>query len=374
MSTTYTTPETNLIKAADLARAREIDFAFQFQYGIKKLLEALGTTRKIAKVQGSYLKAYKATGTLEDGEVAEGELIPLSKYKTEPVLFDEITLKKWRKATTAEAIMEKGYDQAHDMTLARMMKDVQNGIKSDFFTFLGKGTGRASGATFQAAIAQAWGQLQVLFEDTDISAVYFLNPLDVADYLSTASVTIQNAFGMTYIEDFLGMGTVILNSNVEKGKVIATAKDNIVLYYLPVGGDIFGANLQFTTDETGYVGVHEGGKYDTMTDEDVVVSGITLFAERIDGIIIATIGEATPEVVLDKETATIPVAGTVALTATTVPAGQTVTWSSSDTSVATVSGGTVTGVAAGDATITASITVSGTSYTATCAVTVSAGA
>lgn len=83
-------------------------------------------------------------------------------------------------------------------------------------------------------------------------------------------------------------------------------------------------------------------------------------------------GEVTPSVTLNKSTASIAVEGTETLTATTVPAGQTVTWTSSDDEVATVSGGVVTGVAAGTATITASITVDGQTYTDTCAVTVTA--
>lgn len=58
-----------------------------FSENVKKLLEALGVTRKIAKQAGTVLKAYKATGTLENGEVAEGETIPLSKDKTEAVNF-----------------------------------------------------------------------------------------------------------------------------------------------------------------------------------------------------------------------------------------------------------------------------------------------
>lgn len=81
-------------------------------------------------------------------------------------------------------------------------------------------------------------------------------------------------------------------------------------------------------------------------------------------------GEVTPSVTLNKSTASIAVDGTETLTATTVPAGQTVTWSSSDDTIATVAGGVVTGVAAGTATITASITVDGTNYTDTCLVTV----
>ena len=87
--------ETNLIKKEDLARAREIDFAYRFGESIKKLMEALGVTRKIPKQAGTVLKAYKATGTLQDGAVAEGETIPLSKYVTEPVALAEIVLKKW---------------------------------------------------------------------------------------------------------------------------------------------------------------------------------------------------------------------------------------------------------------------------------------
>ena len=62
-----------LIKKADLARVREIEFTEMFGYSIKKLMEALGVTRKIAKQAGTVLKSYKATGTLEDGAVAEGE-------------------------------------------------------------------------------------------------------------------------------------------------------------------------------------------------------------------------------------------------------------------------------------------------------------
>ena len=174
--------DTNLIKKADLARAREVEFVSMFGENVRKLMEALGVTRKIAKQAGTVLKAYKATGTLGNGAVAEGDTIPLSKYKTEPVSFGEITLKKWRKATSAEAIVERGYDQAVEMTTDRMLRDVQKAIRADLFTFLATGTGTASGADFQSVLAQAWGQLQVKFEDDGVnSMVYFVNPLDIAD-------------------------------------------------------------------------------------------------------------------------------------------------------------------------------------------------
>ena len=281
--------DTNLIKKTDLARVREIEFTEMFGYSIKKLMEALGVTRKIAKQAGTTLKTYKASGTLESGAVAEGDTIPLSKYKTEAVTYKEITLKKWRKATSAEAIIERGYDQAVSDTTDAMLKDVQKGIRKDFFTFLATGTGSATGATFQAALAQAWGQLQVLFEDDEIGAVYFMNPLDVADYLATANITTQTAFGMTYAENFLGLGTVIFNSSVPKGTIYATAKDNIVLNYIPVNGADLNEAFTFTSDDTGYIGIHESPDYTNMTASDTVVNGMELFAERLDGIVVATI-------------------------------------------------------------------------------------
>ena len=281
--------ETNLIKSTDMTRVREVEFTELFTGSLKKLTEALGVTRKIAKQAGATLKMYKATGTLEDGAVAEGETIPLSKYVTEPVTYKEITLNKWRKATSAEAIVEKGYDQAVTMTTDKMLSDVQKGIRSNFFTALAAGTGVAAGETFQATLAQAWGQLQVLWEDDEIQSIYFMNPLDVAAYLASATITMQTAFGMNYVENFMGLGTVFFNSSVPQGKIYATAKDNLVLYYIPVNGADLNEVFSFTTDETGYIGIHESPDYTNMTASDTVINGMELLAERLDGVVVATI-------------------------------------------------------------------------------------
>lgn len=62
---------------------------------------------------------------------------------------------------------------------------------------------------------------------------------------------------------------------------------------------------------------------------------------------------------------------TVAITATKVPNSGTVNWASSDEDIATVSDGTVTGVAAGTCTITATRTLDGITSKATCEITVS---
>ncbi len=282
----------NIITSEDLARAREIDFVTTFGGSISKLMEAMGVTRKVPKQAGTVLKAYKASGELGSGVVAEGAAIPLSKYKTEAIPCKEITLKKWRKAASAEAIIDRGYDQAVDMLTDEMLRDVQKSIRKDFFAFLATGTGSASGATFQEALAKSWGQLQVLFDDDGVSCVFFMNPLDVAGYLATAPITMQTAFGMSYVANFLGLGTVVLNASVPQGKIYATAPDNLVLYYIPVNGADLNGAFDFTADDTGYIGIHEEADYTTMTAADTVVCGMELFAERLDGVVVATIGAA----------------------------------------------------------------------------------
>lgn len=281
------------VKEADLAKVRDVDFTERFSKGIDTLMAMLGVTRKQEKRAGEVLKVYKATGTLESGAVAEGDVIPLSKYQTTYEAVGEAVLNKWRKVTTAEAISSKGYGQAVNDTNDKMLKDIQKGVRTSFVNFLATGTGEVAGVGLQATLAQAWGKLQVLFEDTSVQSVYFMNPLDVADYLGGAQISTQTAFGMSYIENFLGLGTVILASDVPKGKLYATAAENIVLYYIPVTSADMAQAFDLTSDATGLIGIHTGPTYDNLSAETVAASGVGLFAEKLDGIVVGTINPAT---------------------------------------------------------------------------------
>jgi endonuclease I len=83
-------------------------------------------------------------------------------------------------------------------------------------------------------------------------------------------------------------------------------------------------------------------------------------------------GSTTPSVTMPS-TATVDVGSTVSVTASKANTTAAISYSSNNTSVATVdTSGTVTGVAAGTATITASLTDNGTTYSDTCLVTVTA--
>lgn len=76
------------------------------------------------------------------------------------------------------------------------------------------------------------------------------------------------------------------------------------------------------------------------------------------------------EILLDRANVSLEEGENVKITARTTPAGETVTWATSSSEVATVSNGTITAVDAGTAIITASMTYDGVTYTDTCNVTV----
>lgn len=287
--------EDNVITTAQMAKAREVDFVERFTHNsLEKLIEALGVTRRIPMIDGTTMYYYKTTGTLQDGNVPEGDIIPLSQYQREKYAIGEITLKKWRKASTAEAILKSGYNEAVRLTDDKLMSDVQNGIRTNFFDSLKAINATVvGGTTLQAVLAKTWGMLQILFENDSADIVHFINPLTIADYLSTATITMQTAFGFNYIENFLGMGTVILNSQIPAGQVYSTAKENIIMYYVPVSAEAMSA-FDLTADETGYIGISSGYTEKKRAQvESLIMSGIQFLVEYADGVVLGQV-DSTP--------------------------------------------------------------------------------
>lgn len=296
MATVNTTAEANLITQEQMKRVREVDFVSQFTHNsLAKLMEVLGVTRKIAMMEGTTMYVYDVTGELQDGNVPEGEIIPLSQYEVTKTPVGEIKLHKWRKAASAESIKKSGYDAAVRDTDTAILRDVQKGIRANLFGFLNgeiSGATAASGADLQSALADAWGNIQVLFEDDTAEAVYFVHPQDIASYLASADITTQEAFGMKYVEDFLGLGTVIISSRVKKGTFVATAKENFIMYYLTMNGDIAMA-FNLTADETGFIGIKSGYQNEERAQiESLVMDGIQFLVEYAAGVVNGTIGGA----------------------------------------------------------------------------------
>lgn len=87
--------------------------------------------------------------------------------------------------------------------------------------------------------------------------------------------------------------------------------------------------------------------------------------DLMENAIVFVLGDGTVPTITVSGTATAAVGGTSALTATVTGGGDspTVTWTTSDSKIATVSSGTVTGVKAGECVIAASVTIDGATYT-----------
>lgn len=287
--------EVNLIKKDQMSRVREVDFVRRFTGTIlQNLIEALGVTRKIPLIDGTTMYYYTTTGTLQDGNVPEGEIIPLSQYQRNKVPIGDITLKKWRKAATAEAILKSGYNEAVIETDTKLLQDVQTGIRTDFFDHMKAIEGTVVGAsTLQMVLAKSWGNLQVLFENDAIEAVHFLHPLTIAEYLGSANITVQTAFGFNYITDFLGLGTVFMTSQIPQGQVISTARENLIMYYVPVSSAAM-TSLGVTSDESGYIGINSGYPTEERAQvESLVLSGIQFLVEYAGGVVFGQI-DSTP--------------------------------------------------------------------------------
>ena len=284
--------ETNLTKTADIEPAISIDHVSRIRSNLDAFREILGITEMTSMAAGTQIKIYKTEVANAPAQVGEGETIPLTKVTRKLAKTITLALKKHRKATSAESIQNSGYSNAVNTTDEKLISEVQKAIKNDFFALIETGTATASGSKLQTALANSWAKLQDLFEDEDVSAVYFVNSVDVANYLGDANITMQTAFGLTYIKDFLGLGTVIVSPRVTAGKVISTAKENLYGAYIPANSGDVAKTFGLTSDETGLVGMTHTPKTDNATLETLVFDGVVFYPERLDGIVVASI---TPE-------------------------------------------------------------------------------
>ena len=123
-----------------------------------------------------------------------------------------------------------------------------------------------------------------------------------------------------------------------------------------------GFQIQSTKNEKGQLAFEYHGHY-TIEEQDEVPFEIYVKGS----------GAPVPSVTLSKKYISIVKSTTYDLNAIVSPSGEAVTWTSSDSGVATVSGGKVTaGSSAGDCIITATIEVDSVAYSDTCTVVVTA--
>ena len=275
---------------------REVDFVSRFARNWDALREIMGIMRPIRKTPGTQLRSYTASVTLESGAVAEAAEIPYSLASVTEAYKDDITIEKYAKAVSIEAVNKYGAEIAVEKTDDEFLVQLTLSVLTKFFTFLNTGELTGSAATWQKALAKAKGDVIDKFNKmrktvTDI--VGFVNVNDVYAYLGEAAITVQSQFGLQYVKDFMGYKTLFLLSepDISEGTVIALPVENIDLYYVDPGDSDFAKlGLDYTVDgETNLIGFHAQGDYKHAIGESYALLGMTLWAEYLDGIAVVTV-------------------------------------------------------------------------------------
>lgn len=284
--------EANMNVAADLEPGISVDFVSKITQNIAELQKVLGIAEMEPMSAGTTIKIWKMEQVNTPEQVGEGETIGLTKIQRKLARTIELTLKKFRRNTTAEAIQKVGRNMAINQCDEKLVSGIQKGIKQDFFDVLMEGTGNAEGVGLQATLANAWGALNVYHEDEGVSAIHFLSPLDVAEYLGGAQITMQNAFGLSYVEDFLGLGTVVISPRVTKGKTVSTAKENLHGAFIPANSGDVAQAFGLTSDTTGLIGMNHSADNTNATINTLAMCGVEFYPERLDGVFVGTIQPA----------------------------------------------------------------------------------
>lgn len=271
-----------------LAAARNVDLVDTFTKSITKLSMMLSACEPIKAAAGETLHHKKITGKLATEEYTEGQAIPVSTYTWADVTTYEVEIKPYRKQTTLQEIKKRGYDAAVDKTDAAMLSDIQRDIKKSLVGVLGgEGVTAVTGKSLTATAATAWATLSNAVEDYgfgDVEAVFFVNPLDFAKQIGESEVF--SAFGISYIENWAGLGTLVSTGSVAAGTIYATVKNNVKVYTASTeGDDLFG----FYTDESGYIAINHSSELKSLAYDTVAYTGITFFAEYIDMVVKGTI-------------------------------------------------------------------------------------
>lgn len=282
---------------------REIDFVTRFGNNWDSLREILGIMRPIRKTPGTQLVSYTAEVELEDGDVDPGNVIPYSKATVQQFTKANLSLLKYAKAVPIEDVDKYGAEIAVQKTDEAFLNELQSQVLDDFYTFLTDDTSAMTDTetTFQMGVAMAIGKVRDKFKKMRKNAseiVVFVNTLDAYRYLGAAEITIQSAFGVDYVKNFMGAQTVILSSEIDEGTIIAVPADNIVLYYADPGdGQFAQLGLNYTVQgETNLIGFHANGNYSTAVGESFALMGMALWAEYADAVAIITVDpDYTPD-------------------------------------------------------------------------------
>lgn len=237
-------------------------------------------------------------------------------------------------------------------------KVAMDGADENYMAMNGNNTGK----TEQLTISKEFINLQQGEDYEFYAEIYDVagNKVVSPSNYTTAPLSIRTA--QTYVTGIVLSPTSKTINVGEKAQITATVN--------PSGAKI--QTVEWHTSDAGVATVSSTGEVTAVGIGDAQITAkSTDGSNKTSNVCTITVIQPVSGVSLNTSTASVDVGSTVTLTATVSPSNatnKTVTWSTGNSSIATVSNGVVTGVAEGTATIT--VTTADGNKTASCTVTV----
>lgn len=331
---------------------------------IKKLDEELENgvinQEQYTEYTREYLDAIRETSNAIDDY--KNQLIDLYKQQLEienETLQKNISLRK-------EALQKKKDYYDYDKTIRDKNKDI-NALKAQIAAMEGvtSASGKAELARLKSQLAEAEGDLDSTKMDHQFEMMS-TGYDELSDKADEAYDAVLNSLTRSTEEQ-----ERVINEMLERIKTSYKDAYSEIAQTITDAGILLSEDTQRAIDSIGTSSgaANTSDKAQTANSDVSSSSTANNVKTSIDSSA-KTDKNTVTSISLNKSSATIAVGGSVKLTASVSPAGTTnpVSWSSSNTGVATVSGGTVTGKKAGTAKITATCGM----RTATCTITVKA--
>lgn len=237
---------------------------------------------------GTYYEGFQSTGSSSGKSYIEGDLITNSKFEVTRTPVGEVNFMPYKFTVTAQAIQRGGLQNAYYRIVEKARKQLRGDSVADMFYWLNN----FAGATAAAPESGTWNLQQMLAHtdetllntmetanESDTDIIHFVNRSDAYGYLANATITMQDLFGLTYLENFLGVNNVFLTNKITAGTVVATPKSNVHIYGIDYG-TIASAGLAYETNEFGLIGIAYKDDLDHAGVSVYPVRSMTIIPEK----------------------------------------------------------------------------------------------
>jgi hypothetical protein len=268
----------NTILTTDTVEAILQEYQARYNADYDRLEEVVGLFGVETVNAGTAIYKYSVSGSLDNSApdptapeagssgtgYQEGDFIKRSHYTVTKTPIGEVEWVPYAIQVTAQAIQKGGIENSMLRAVNKAHKQIRGDVVSKMFNFFStfatptKSSPAAGDPdwSLQEMLAYTEGTILDTLEsnneaDTDI--VHFVNRADAYQHLAGAQLTTQELFGMTYLENFLGINKVFVSNKVASGTEIATPVANLKAYGIDFS-TLNDADFDYQTDGSNLIG------------------------------------------------------------------------------------------------------------------------